>query len=211
MNPILSIDMGKVFGIGFHKTGTTTLHVVLKELGYNVCSHRVDLASDLMLGDLTRVFQVVDQYDAFEDNPWPILFKELDKYCPGSKFIVTCRDKNRWWNSILNHFGSRSNLMREWIYGEGAPKDHMEIYLTRYERHYKEVKEYFYNRPEDVLYVDWEKGDGYKEVCAFLRVPIPNKPFPHANKAKYSAGSKFINRLKSTIYKKIIKPFRLNG
>jgi len=35
--------------------------------------------------------------------------------------------------------------------------------------------------PKDKLLV-WKLGDGWKPICEFLNIPVPNKPFPHLNK-----------------------------
>ena len=37
-------------------------------------------------------------------------------------------------------------------------------------------------RPEDLLIVDWEKGQGWKELCSFLNKSVPNVSFPHDNR-----------------------------
>ena len=37
------------------------------------------------------------------------------------------------------------------------------------------------NAPKDKLLI-WKLGDGWKPICEFLELPIPDKPFPHSNK-----------------------------
>ena len=180
--------MSKLFGIGFHKTGTTTLDKVYQILGYNACPVRTDLAESLSNGNLEPTFEVVKQFDAFQDNPFPILYKELDQAFPGSKFIMTVRDDDKWLRSIVNSFGSKKTLMRKWIYGKshGAPKGNETLYLERYQRHNEDVRTYFRDRPNDFLEISWERGDGWEKICPFLGMPVPILPFPHANKGDYS-------------------------
>ena len=67
-------------------------------------------------------------------------------------------------------------------------------YIARYERHNREVQEYFANRPDDLLIIDLPNDDGWSRLCPFLGHPTPNEPFPHANKASWSRKLK--NRLK---------------
>ena len=182
--------MDKVIGIGFHKTGTTSLRVALEQLGYKVLGLKPELVSYLINGDLDSLFAITKGYDAFQDNPWPHLYKEFDKRYPNSKFILTSRDEQRWINSVVNHFGNRHTDMRQWIYGKGYPEGNEGIYLEKYKNHYREVLDYFKDRKEDLLVVDWENGEGWTELCAFLNVPIPDKPFPHAKKGTYSNRKK---------------------
>jgi hypothetical protein len=184
--------MTKVFGIGFHKTGTTTLDTAYQLLGLNACPVRTDLVKSLARADFRPTFETVRQFDAFQDNPWPVIFRELDREFPGSKFIMTTRDEAKWYKSILNSFGGKSTEMRRWIYGEafGDPKGNEDIYLKRYRQHHKEVVDYFQARPQDLLIVDWSQGDGWEKICPFLNLPVPAQPFPHANKGDYSGKKK---------------------
>jgi hypothetical protein len=72
----------KVFGIAFHKTTTTSLAKALTHLGYgvtdpnwvdnpNIAEKVYKLASDL-----------ANRFDAFQDNPWRILYKEVERKPP---------------------------------------------------------------------------------------------------------------------------------
>lgn len=72
--------------------------------------------------------------------------------------------------------------MRMWIYGVGCPKGNEYIYVRRFETHNKEVLEYFKHRPNDLLVMDLAAGDGWENLCAFLRKQAPDVPFPHANR-----------------------------
>lgn len=199
----------KVFGVGFHKTGTTTLNAVLKELGYNVCSNRLELASDLLEEDYSKVDKLFEQYDAFEDNPWPLLYQYFDKQFPDSKYILTIRDEDKWWNSVLNHFGEHKSLMRKWIYGVESPLGNEELFRNKFREHNSAVRAYFKNRPNCLLEIDWSKSGGsWGEVCSFLGQAEPKTPFPHKNKLAYTKNGKIIQKMKLIYYKNFVKPFK---
>jgi hypothetical protein len=171
----------KVFGIGFQKTGTTSLGLALEELGYRVCGkvgvHRRKIGSRALDLACARL----EDYDAFQDNPWPLLYRELDTRCPGSRFILTTRPSHRWIQSVCRHFGETSTPMREWIYGAGSPLGNEDVYLQRYEAHNAAVREYFASRPSDLLELPMGEQDGWNELCEFLGHPVPQSPFPHGN------------------------------
>lgn len=172
----------KVFCIGFHKTGTSSMAVALQALGYRVTGSCGVNDPNLENNVIAMAYGLVDQYDAFQDNPWPIIYKELDARYPGSKFILTLRDPESWIKSQLKHFGSNETPMRKWIYGVGCPEGNERIYIKRFEDHNKEVVGYFKDRPQDLLVLDLAKGDGWGKLCPYLEVDIPNTLFPHANK-----------------------------
>lgn len=173
----------KVFCIGFHKTGTKSLAHALKTLRYKVTGPNGTQDENIQQNIYNLAFDLVEQYDAFQDNPWPIVYKELDKKYPHSKFIYTFREPQSWIRSQVNHFGCKETPMRKWIYGHGSPVGNEEIYLQRFEDHHHEVTRYFQNRSEDLLIMNLETGDEWKKLCSFLKVKVPSTPFPHVNKA----------------------------
>jgi hypothetical protein len=179
----------KIFCIGFHKTGTKSLALALEHLGYRVTGpngiHNPNIGRDVY----RLAYSNVEEYDAFQDNPWPIIYKELDAKYLGSKFILTLRPTDSWIRSVLRHFGGAHTPMREWIYGVGWPRGNETVYVSRYERHNREVLEYFSQRPDDLLVLRLTEGDGWEKLCPFLGKEAPADPFPHVNKASDRASA----------------------
>jgi hypothetical protein len=180
--------VNKVVGVGWAKTGTTTLGACCKILGYRHYGHQLSL-----LGRPEQAMSIARRFDSFDDWPWAIYYKELDMRFPGSKFILTIRDSARWLRSYHNavskqpaaRLRDREKARRE-IYGFTYAEATDEKLIARFERHNAEVKKYFSDRPGDLLVVNWEEGDGWDQVCSFLGEPVPKKPFPHANRGVYS-------------------------
>src|SRR5262249_40484301 len=84
----------KVFCIGFQKTGTTSMEKALRHFGYRVMGVFGD---DMTLDEVRRTYvdtalKLAGEYDAVQDLPFPLVFRELDQAYPGSKFILTVRD-----------------------------------------------------------------------------------------------------------------------
>lgn len=181
--------MRKVFGIGYGRTGTTSVGHALKELGYRHCGWDHGLVKAYGRGDFSRLRKAIDERDSFEDFPWPHLYEWLDREYPDSLFVLTVRDSTeRWYQSLCRHIeagwgteeGTRIN------YGLRHRTDILENrdYLCeRYERHNADVRDYFRDRPEKLLVACWERGDGWQELCRFVGSPVPASEFPHVNKA----------------------------
>jgi len=190
--------MTRIFGIGWAKTGTTTLGSCFKILGFNHQSKDWGLVKDLGKGDLSRIMALAKEKETFEDWPWIILYKELDKAFPDSRFILTKRKTENWISSYRNMLAKRSdtseksaklNEIRRILYGLPFPEVTESQLVERYEKHNAEVARYFHDRPKDILIVDWEQGDGWAELCEFLGRDIPAEPFPHVNRGKYTEKS----------------------
>ena len=192
--------MDKVFGIGFHKTGTTTLDLALKELGYNTSPVRTDLVKSLVKNDFDSTLVVAGEFDAFQDNPWPMLYRKMYATFPYSKFVLTLRSEQKWIASVVNSFGGKSTAMREWIYGKGKgdPKKNEALFLEKYKQHKLEVVEFFRDKKNSLLVLDWESAQGWTELCSFLNKEIPTVEFPHANRGQYTEKKE--NKL--TIFKR---------
>ena len=177
--------MRKIFGIGFHKTGTTSLASALQLLGYRVTGP--NNVSDPDIGEtyveLTRSLSA--EYDAFQDNPWPLVYREMDELWPDALFVLTVRDSAAWIGSQTGHFGTETTPMREHIYGagRGAPVGNEDHYVAVMEAHNAAVRAWFRDRPDKLLEMDFSAGDGWDRLCPFLGVPVPGRPFPHSNQA----------------------------
>lgn len=182
----------KVFGIGWAKTGTTTLGRCFSQLGMNHQGPRLDLVSDLSSGDFDRIRTVASQKDSFDDWPWTLLYEELDAWFPDSKFVLTTRHEVSWLRSYRNMIHNQApatpelNAIRSTLYGLSFPDVTDEQLVERYRSHNRTVVDHFSDRPESLLVVSWEEGDGWKTLCDFLGVSIPDVPFPHANPGAYT-------------------------
>lgn len=187
----------KVFCVGFHKTGTSSLAAALDALGYRVGGPFGVRDRDIGSHALDRALRRLERVDAVQDNPWPLLFRDLDERVPGSRFVLTVRDEDAWWSSVLTHFGGRSTPMREWVYGPGDPAGHEATYRRRYRRHNEEVEAHFERRPADLLVLRLDQGEGWSELCRFLGKDPPAAPFPHANEG--TRGRRVVNRLRGRV------------
>lgn len=172
----------KIFAIGFHKTATTSLGEALHCLGYRVHG---GVTSDVVCSVPAAKQKARDLcafYDALQDMPWPILYEWFDRTYLGSKFILTVRDETDWIDSVCRHFGGRTIRRHEWIYGEADPVGNEDVYLRRYRRHCREVKDHFGSRiGTDLLVMDITAGDGWEVLAPFLDEPVPFAPFPSSN------------------------------
>ena len=180
----------KIFGIGFQKTGTSSLNRALRILGFHAVGgirinhpKGVTLPTPLRTADiLALALARAKEADAFNDNPWPLLYREMDGAFPGAKFILTVREPERWLASLVRHFGETPNDVMRWIYGVPYPKGHEAEILRVYKAHNDAVQSYFAGRPNDLLIIDFEAGEGWEKLCPFLGRAVPSAPFPHDNR-----------------------------
>ncbi len=177
----------KVFCIGFHRTGTKSLAAALKALGYRVTGPNGARDPNIANNALALAMGLAPEFDALNDNPAAVLYKELDTAFPGSRFVLTVRSTEAWLASAVRYFGLDETPMREWIYGFGSPVGFESVYRERYESHNREVAAHFEGR-SDLLVLDFERGDGWPELCAFLGEDVPEVPFPHTNRSGTKAS-----------------------
>ena len=176
----------KVFGIGFQKTGTTSLGTIFDKLGYRVASYRDfrDFATCAQVdwAEVTaRALDIARRVDAAKDTPWPLLYRELDAAFPGAKFIHVTRDPEAWIRSAVKDFANHPNALHQAIYGCPFPMGYEALWVDRYTRHNEEVAAYFADRPGDYLHLRLEDGVSYEAVCDFLGETRVGKGVPVAN------------------------------
>jgi hypothetical protein len=191
---------GKIIGVGFQKTGTSTLREALKILGFRVRDTTPRALIPILRGNTGKIRRMLRGYDAMEDTPWYKIYRELDQMFPGSKFILTIRDADSWFTSVSKHIGDLRAAHHEWIYGrgKGLPAEDREHAISVYQRHNEEVLQYFEDRPGDLLVLDFTKGDRWEKLCAFLEKDVPQLPFPHYNRTseREQSGSGWNNRFR---------------
>lgn len=147
---------------------------------------------------------ILDGYRSTADWPGGYFYKQLLDSNPEAKVLLSVRDPERWEPSFRETivdmcFGeslirllssARAHVDPKWsryldlvnkmFWGEKgtfpsghSPNDLIEGFIA----HNDEVKRVV---PADRLLV-WEVTEGWEPLCAFLDVPVPDQPMPHAN------------------------------
>lgn len=203
-------NKNKVFVVGYHKTGTTSLTKALLVLGYRVCGSlnqikdfnpSVHSRSDLF----KMALPLLKEYDVFEDTPWFMFYRELLEEHPDGKFILTVRPSENWYKSVVKHFGGYDKWnYHSWIYdGLGDPVGNRQIYIEKYEQHNKEVINYFKNKGKDILIMELPNDFNWKTLCGFLDCKKPFGNFPHANSvgSRETKQRKLLDLIKRSFYR----------
>ena len=175
--------MTKVYGLGLSRTGTTTLNNVLVEMGYNVVHYPnpQDLYND--------------NIDGATDISVIPFYKQLDTTYPGSKFILTLRDKQQWLDSIVPYLERKKKWsqsgwqvqIREMIYGSAFPN--REQASNAWDRYHEDVRKHFYLRPHDLLEINLtDNSSNPKQLAQFLNCRTTLTEWPHYNKLKDGRG-----------------------
>ena len=199
----------KVFVIGSNKTGTTSLGVALKQLGFRLGNQLAaeKLLDDWAQRDFRRLIRYCRSADAFQDIPFSLdyTFQAMDAAFPGSKFILSVRDDaTQWYRSLTRFHAKRRGLDRpptaeelkadpyvwpgfmwhasQLMYGidESSVWDE-EKYKAFYVKHIDAVQDYFKHRPNDLLVINLAESESMKKLCVFLNVPISEESMPKLN------------------------------
>jgi hypothetical protein len=181
----------RIFGIGMHRTATTSLHRAFQMLGFESAHWPSAHWAKAVYNEMTTLgySRTLERSYAACDLPIPLLYRELDMAYPGSKFILTVRDEIKWLRSVRRHWDRNKNPFRaSWDQDPFTHRVHNILYgrkdfdwetmLDRYRRHNAEVCEYFKDRFQDLLVMDMETVVGWPELCGFLNVPTPTLDYP---------------------------------
>ncbi len=185
----------RIFGIGMHKTATTSLHMAMKVLGLNSAHWPSAHWAKAVWREMNNTGKspTLEKHYAASDLPIPLLYRKLDKAYPGSKFILTVLDDEVWVKAAEKHWDSRRNPNRarwdsdpfthrihEVLYGQRHFD--RDVFLARYRHHNSDVLKYFKDRPDDLLVMRMNEGSGWAELCEFLGVENPGVPYPQGNR-----------------------------
>ena len=188
--------MYKIFCIGQNKTGTSSLAKALSRLEYKLCPEYIMYNFDSVHfknfqdGRFNETLNLISQYDAFEDRPWnhTDFYKVLDKTYKGSKFILTTRDAEQWWDSYIR-WDKKIGLRDSWhyiinsqvCYGVDSFLDNPDLAKQIYLDRNDEIKNYFSGNT-NFLVIDINEDHKYEKLCRFLNKKIPNESYPYLNR-----------------------------
>jgi hypothetical protein len=190
----------KVFGLGLSRTGTSSLTVALYRLGVHVKHYPTDPRTYEQLRNGDYHLDTLAWCQGLTDVPIPAYFAQFDQAWPGSKFILTLREKESWlrsveqlwqrsmeWSNQNAQYTQIDEFFRACVYGS--------IQFTRerfsyvYDTHVRNVLHYFQDRPDDLLVLDICAGEGWEKLCPFLGIDVPDQPFPHSGANRSGRGS----------------------
>ncbi len=198
----------RVIGAGFGRTGTASLKGALEELGFSKCYHMQEVfrnpghapiwqaAAEGKAVDWGALFA---DYEATVDWPGCTFYKELTERYPDAKVLLNVRDPEAWYKSASDTIYRVSR--------PGFPKSLVPVFVPPLRRFVRMTKTLiwqntFDNRFEDKAYalkvfndhiaevkavvpaeklLVYEVKEGWEPLCAFLEVPVPDKPFPRLN------------------------------
>lgn len=185
--------MNKVIGVGLPKTGTSSLSIVLNNndistihFGSPECD---EIRQKIYKGIYT--FDTLNKYVGIT-NAFEMLFPQVDKTYPNSKFIHTVRDKDLWlvsieqhWKRMLANAEANPMLIHHHLITFGTYLFNKDRFSYIYDMHNDMVKKYFTSRPEDILTIDITSDRAYVyKICEFLNIPVIKDTYIHANRGK---------------------------
>jgi hypothetical protein len=193
----------RVVGAGFGRTGTLSLKAALEKLGFDKCYHMMEVFQNPGHIDLWRALgrgEAVDWdalfagYQASVDWPSCNFWEQQLEHFPGAKVILSQRDPESWYKSIMNtiypssaagrdseepmvqaHTRMAFELVWDGLFdGRMDDKEHViGVYLAHNQRVIDSV-------PADQLLV-FEAAQGWAPLCGFLDCPVPDEDYPSSN------------------------------
>lgn len=194
----------RVIGSGFGRTGTRSLKAALEGLGFGPCHHMeevfnhpetVPLWQRIVEGDHSGLAEVYKGYGAQVDWPGAHVWRAALDAFPEAKVVHSTRPPESWWRSyertimklarvyremplpphILAMMDTMAPVLSAQTFG-GHPEDHDTCIAALLHRE-AEVRA---TVPAKRLLV-YDVAEGWEPLCAFLEVPVPDRPFPHLN------------------------------
>ena len=189
--PLRSIGRPKIFCIGRNKTGTTSLARALSEFGYPVASWRhaaVSLHGAYESGDWARIARFCRHGQVLHDFPfsWPETFKHMAEAFPDARFILTTREPEAWYASVVRFYTKRApeglpeSALRSFGTTSANPYD-KPVLLDNFARYNASVFTYFQGQPSRLLTLDVSEAESYASLCGFLERSPLRDGFPRVN------------------------------
>lgn len=206
-----------IVGAGFGRTGTRSLQKAVEMLGFSPChhmyrvrssAHQLELwqaISDGAAPDWDEVFQ---GYSAQVDWPGAAYWREIATHFPQAKVILTTRDPDAWYDSMLQTIVPSATVGSE-VDPDPAGRAGSEIIrkvaLERifqgriFDRAY--ALDCFARHRQDVIdsiepgrLLVFDVREGWEPLSTFLGCNVPDLPFPSGNSvAEFRARKSYLS------------------
>lgn len=175
----------KIFGVGFKKTGTTSLAAALRRLKIGPePSHKQSVAATVALlgegADAAPALAAAEHARSFSDAPWcmaatrgRLLERLFDTY-PRAKFVLTTRPSREWWGSVRSWLVCLKPWNAErYAHMLGAPSSSEADLVAAYERANARVRAFFAARGAGDRLLELELSAAapafpWARLCAFV-------------------------------------------
>lgn len=197
----------KVIGVGLNKTGTKTLADALSHWGYRNASYSIEAFQLYQRQEWGSLREICDQFDSFEDWPWPLMSRQFDAWYPDAKFVLTVRNSaEKWFRSLCRMYVRFGPLVHfeQHIYGHAIPQGQRQAHIDYYTNHNSMMRTQFAQRPDKLLELCWENGDGWDKLAHFVGHPTPDISLPHRNRSGsrvYSGNNRLVARANFHAYR----------
>jgi len=205
----------EVIGAGFGRTGTLSMKMALDQLGLGPCHHMLEIFGkpeqvSLWLaaaeGEPVDWEEVFRGYRSAVDWPSCYFWKELIEFFPDAKVLLTKREAGQWFKSADATIFKGMKLANERAQGDAEDPfrkmvntivvdntfcgdlSNRENVIEVFNRHNQEVID---KVPAERLLV-FEASDGWKPLCDFLDVRVPDSDYPRSNSTE-----EFVERVKA--------------
>ena len=170
--------MRKIFLIGRKRTGIQSIVEALQILKYPKTSILSDNSEEEGIESLIEMMKSKDICAVMRDYNTEEI-KAIESAYPDSTFILTKRPSDIWYSSFVRYFDSKKGSHPQTIH---TNKGH---YVSSYYEGYNEkIRIHFDGRTWKLLTVNFDGSQGWQSICSYLKRPIPQSPFPHANRSK---------------------------
>jgi len=191
-----------IVGAGLGRTGTSSLQEALSIVLNGPVFHMGEVFANLdsvsawhaaVDGAPTDWESLLAGYRATLDWPAVTCWREIAAVNPEALVLLSSRSSaEAWWNSVSNTLFAvldrefpphllPMRAMNEAMFERLTPhwRDR-DAAMAAYDAHNAAVRK---EVPSDRL-IDWQPRDGWEPICAALRIAVPARAFPHANRSE---------------------------
>jgi hypothetical protein len=196
----------EIIGAGFGRTGTNSLKLALEQLAFGPAHHMFEVRDNpaqlpfwqaAARGEKMDWDTVFRGYKSQVDWPGARYWRELARYYPKAKVVLSVRDPDEWHDSvkatILPFLAARGKHPSPYVNAiaeMGHETVNIQVFDGRLEDR-EHAKRVFRKHIADVQaeipagrLLTFDLRDGWKPLCEFLGVAVPDIPFPKTNSSK---------------------------
>lgn len=193
----MKVSFLKIVVVSLPKTGTSTLAVMLRVLGYEVTGPNKHIKDDKR-----NIQELKNKFNGFQDYPWCFEYQSFN--INTTLFIYIERDNKAWVNSFIYNYGrvNGNHYCQSYWKGLKNTLKNKQKLIDNKKQHKKIFLNWAKTNNAKVLYTNL-KSLTWEKLCVFTNNDIPKNIFgkvievPNVNSSKYKYSKKYFKLIRN--------------
>ena len=172
----------KIILVGYPGTGLNTTVKALEVIGAKVWDKPLGVKDGLLTKSFKKLESKFSSFNVFAGFPFSNHYQSFKQlYGKDCKVILNVRNPEDWYSELSAANKSKNSHVLDYVFSdmEALKKSQKKKKaIQKYMNHNMDVMDFFAEKDEDILILEYGKHNKWKRLCEFLGTSVPDQKYP---------------------------------